>query len=223
MTRLFRPEELDGPGTGRPPGEDADLLGVAQLLERAVGVDDVRPTADFSARVMAAVALEARRRRSYRAVIAGAIRSAWQTARSANDPPLVRARAVAVLLVVALAIGSLGGAATLATVGAIELLEPQPSTRPVVTPPPVPLASPQPSEGPTPSATIEPGQSPEPTGTVEPSETPEPTASDDHGGGGGGGGGSGGSGGSTATPRPTRTPRPTDTPRPTETPEASDH
>jgi hypothetical protein len=215
MTRPLRPEEIDGPGGGGAAG-DADALAIARLLERAVAADDVRPTTDFNARVMAAVALEAAPRRSYRLLVGGAIHSAWQTALGANYPPLMRARAVALLLIVALVIGSLGGAATLAAAGAIQLFEPHPSSGPVV--------SPLPSQAPGPGITQEPGETPEPSETVEPSETPEPTASDDHGGGGGGGSGGGdGSGSGKATPRPTRTPWPADTPEPTETPEPSDN
>jgi hypothetical protein len=223
MTRPLRPEEIDGPGGGGAAG-DADALAIARLLERAVAADDVRPTTDFNARLMAAVALEAAPRRSYRLLVGGAILSAWQTALGANYPPLMRARAVALLLIVALVIGSLGGAATLAAAGAIQLFEPHPSSGPVVTPAPPPQASPLPSQAPGPGITQEPGETPEPSETVEPSETPEPTASDDHGGGGGGGSGGGdGSGSGKATPRPTRTPWPADTPEPTETPEPSDN
>ena len=227
MTQPFRPGELDGLGDQARPDEVADAVRLAQLIERTVTVDDVRPTADFADRVMAALATEPTPRRSRLAAFAIAIGAAWQTATSANRPPLVRARAVAILLAVVVLAASLGGAASLAAAGAYQLLRPNPSTGPVISPLPGPSA--RPSASPTPAPSLEPRPSPSPatdpsappSAATEPVDTAEPTASDRHGGGGGGDGGGGGSG--KPTPTPGRTPRPTKTPEPTETPEASDH
>jgi hypothetical protein len=220
MSRPLRPDELGIPGPGDDFSELTGALAAARLLEGGLSADGVQPSPDFAARVMAAVAAEPAPRRGVLAGLIGAFRSAWRSALAANQPPLLRARAIAVVLVAILALGSLGGAATLAAASALDLLGPHPSPSPLVSPVPTPGASPSPSTSPRPGVTPEPTElvTPEASETPEPGKTPE--ASDDHGGGGGGhvGGGGGGS-----TPRPTETPRSTQTPKPTETPEASDH
>jgi len=234
MTRPFRLDELTGPDDREAAGDLAPAVEAARLIERSVVTDGVRPSPGFTERVMLAVAAEPLPRRSGLAIVVAGLRSAWRVALTANHPPLVRARAVAIVLAAVVALGSLGGAATLAAAGALNLLQAHPS--PLVTPLPQ-LVSPRPTDGanpaptPRPSETAEPGETPEASDppeaseTPEPGDTPEPGSSDQHGGGSGGGSGGGGDG-SGATARPTRGPEQTETPEPTETPETpepSDH
>ena len=236
MTQPFRPDELLGPDGSADPAELAAALDVARQIERTVGSDGVRPTPGFSDRVMAAVATQPAPRRSRLAALAGVLRVAVQTTVNANRPPLVRARALAIVLAALLALGSIGGAATLAAAGALNLFQPHPSSGPLFTPHPQLSPSHDPNETndpgrttePTePTETAEPGETPEPTEpteTAEPGDTPEPGASDHSGNDGGGdGGGSGGDGGGTATPRPSHSHEPRETPEPTETPAPSDN
>ncbi len=225
MTRPFRPDELTGSDQPADPAELAAASDVARLIERRLGTDGVRPTPGFSDRVMAAVATQPAPRRSRLAVMAGALRTTWQTALSANRPPLVRAKALAIVLAALIALGSIGGAATLAAAGALNLLQPHPTLEPVVTPNPQPSRSPEPVQtqdprrSPAPTEIVGPAATPEPTETSEPGDTPEPSTSDHSGGGdgsSGGGGGGDGSGGGKATPDPGRTAEPHQTPEPTE-------
>jgi hypothetical protein len=219
MNRPFRTDELSGPDAPGDPAELAAALEVARVFERSVGVDGVRPTPGFSDRVMAAVALEPAPRRSRLAVLLGALRSTWQTVLNANRPPLVRAQALAIVLVVMIALGSIGGAATLAAAGALNLFQAHPTSGPLITPVPQPRVSPDSTEAPKsskspePTESVGPVQTPEVSETPEPGETPEPTSSDRPGGG----------DGSKATSGPGHTPEPTETPEPTDTPEPSDH
>lgn len=226
MNRPLRGDELSDPDAPGDPAELAAALEIARVLERSVGVDGVWPTPGFSDRVMAAVALEPAPWRSRLGVALGALRSTWQTALSANRPPLVRAKALAIVLVVLIALGSIGGAATLAAAGAMNLFQAHPTSGPQITPVPRPNVSPDTTEAPTnkspepteslsPVETPEVSETPEPAETPEPGSTPEPTSSDRHGGGGGGDG--------NATPEPGHTPEPTETPEPTTSPEPSDH
>ena len=64
MTGPFRPDELRGPTESDDPAELAAALEAARLLERAVGADGVRPSPDFTSRVMAAVVAQPAPRRS---------------------------------------------------------------------------------------------------------------------------------------------------------------
>lgn len=229
MTRPFRADELSSAEAPGDPAELAAAVEVARLIERTVGADGVLPTPGFSDRVMAAVATQPAPRRSHLAALSGAIRATWQTALSANRPPLVRAKALAIVLVVLVALGSIGGAVTLAAAGALNLFQAHPSSGPLITPGPQPKASPDstetrnPDASPEPTETVGPGETPEPSETVESSETSELGGSDNPGGGGGGGGDGGSGSGSKATPRPGRTTEPTETPEPTETANPSDH
>ena len=231
MTRPFHPDELRGRTGSDDPTELAAALEAARLLERAVGADGVRPSPDFTTGVMAAIASQPAPRRSRLALLAGMLQGAWRTALAAGQPPMIRARAIAIILVAVVALGSVGGAATLAAAGAIDLFGPHGTPTPLLSPGPTTRPTHEPSTSPNPGLTPEPtelespGEPPEASETPEPGETPEPTGTDDH----GGGGGSGGDGGGSATPRPSRTPRatdkpePTETPEPTEAPEPSDH
>lgn len=245
--------------TGRHPGGqafDADELGDADGGElraaldtgRALdgSIDDVvtRVPADFSARVMAAVANEPTpgavgfmaplRRRGVIAGFGASVRQAWATISAPGLPSFARATALAYVLVVAMAGVALAGAATVSVGSALGVFGPAPTSTPATRTnlPPATLAPPT-----GPSATDD-------HDTDEPSESPE--ASDDHGGadeteapgddgeggssgpgsshGGSGGddGGDSGSGGSGSGSGATHTPRPSETPDPDETPEPSD-
>jgi hypothetical protein len=175
MTSPFRPDELGSSGGAADSAELASALEAARLLERAVGVDGVQPSPDFASRVMAAVATQPAPSRSRLAMLLGSVRAAWDTALSANQPPFLRARAIAIVLIVILALGSLGGAATLAAAGALNLIGPHPSTTPLITPGPVPNPSGPTTTSPNPAATHEPTESEGPSETPDASETPEPT------------------------------------------------
>ncbi len=221
MNTPFRPDELNGAETPVDSAELAAALAVARLIERTVRAAGVLPTPGFSDRVMSAVATEAAPHRSRLAALAGVLGAAWRTALSANRPPLVRARAMAIVLVAVLAVGSIGGGATLAAAGALNLFGPHPTTSPVITHEPGPSPNRRSPEPPNPGLSpspdrVGPSESPDPSETVEPSETPEPSSTDDGGGGSGGGGGA-------ATPRPSGTHEPAETPEPSHTPEPSDH
>ncbi len=172
--RRFDPSELRD---GDPAAADAsapDLLVVARDLEAFARSESVAPSVDFEDRVMAAIALEA----PPRAVVGGgvsglvaAVRDAWRLTWSSGRPFAVRVQAFALVLLAALAVGSLGAAAA---VGVDRLLTPEP---PTVTP--APLPTPQPSMRPSTSPAVSPSTSPTPTAsptpTVEATETAEPT------------------------------------------------
>jgi hypothetical protein len=221
----FDPNELAD--SGLTDAELAELLGAARAVER-VGRDDPSPSADFTDRVMAAVAAEpdprpavaaaAAVRRAEPGGVLVALRAAWRTAFGPGMRPLaVRAQAAALLLAVAVGITAVGGTVA---VGAYRLLsrDDAPPPSPVVSPAPtaepssspVPSASPEPSATPSPSTgpTSSPGptDSPVPTKTAAPTDTPKATSSP----------------GPTDTPRPTDTPDPDDTPDPTDTPDPDD-
>ena len=224
MTQPFRPDELAGSEGPVDPADLAAALDLARLIERSVGADGVRPTPGFSDRVMAAVATQPAPRRSRLAAIVGGLRLAVQTALNANRPPLVRARALAIVLAALIALGSIGGAATLAAAGALNLFQPHPSSGPLLTPHPQlspshdPNATHDPGRTPEPTESVGPSEAPEPTETSEPGDTREPSASDHHGGSDGSG-----DGGGKDTPGPSGTPEPRDTPEPTGSPEPSDN
>jgi uncharacterized membrane protein YgcG len=190
------------------PGDEERLAArMADELERLTA-SGVIPTADFSVRVMAAVAdepLPQPARAFRRALGAGriglalaAVRDAARLATVPRVPLSVRAQAFALVLAVTIgSLGVVGGAA----VGASTLLRGTPGPLPS---PSVPLPSVSPSPSPTPSTSPERASSPDATDTSDPSETPEatetaeptdehtaePTGTDDHGGGSGSGSGS---------------------------------
>lgn len=198
--RRFHPAELDvelGP-------ESAELLATARDLEAYAATGLGAPTVGFEDRVMAAIADEPMPRRSGGGFIA-AVRDAWAIAFGPGRPVALRAQAFAMLLALAVAVGSVG---SVAVVGAARLLGDQ---RPV--PPTVPSPSPSPTPSPTlvspsPSPSISPSPTPPPSASASPveTETAEPSGTDDHGGGGSddsgrGGGGSDDSSGSSGSGR----------------------
>ena len=206
-----------------------DLVGVAAEI-------DIRPPAGFADRVMAAIAAEPlpQPARAFGVALLGgrlrpaiaSVGDAWRVVGGGPTPLVVRAQALALVLVVT--IGSLAIAGG-ATVGAIDLLSAiAPVTPPPTTPAPTgpvtsPLPSASPSSTPDPARYASPDASPTPeaTETAEPTPTetpatterprtatPRPTPTDDHGGGSGdgeGGGSGSGSDGSNQTPTPTPT------------------
>jgi uncharacterized membrane protein YgcG len=189
--------------------EAAFAEAMARELERLAGASNLMPTEDFADRIMAAVAAEpspqpiADLGSAVRSVRLGAalaaIRDAWRVAFGSSRPFVLRAQALALVLVVGVLSVGVGSAAV---VGASKLftppappqpsqIAPTPSTPPSPSPSPTPSVSPSPS----PSSTVPPGATPSPIDTAQPTETAEPT---DSGGGnsGPGGGGSGNGSGS---------------------------
>ena len=217
---------------GLPIHPDDEARAAAEMtrdLEGVAAVADIRPPVGFVDRVMAAVAFEPlpQPARAFRvALLGGRLRpavaslgDAWRVLGGGSRPLIVRAQALALVLVVT--IGSLAIAGG-ATVGAIDLLS---AIAPVLPPPTTPVpAEPTASPSPTPSPSSTPDTPPDaspdasptpvatettrPTPTETPAlterprtATPRPTATDDNGGGSGGSGEDGGD--HTPTPGPT--------------------
>jgi hypothetical protein len=161
--RRFDPGELTGSGEPEPSvAELAEALAVARDLESLPAEPGVRPTAGFEDRVMAAVATEPAPRLVIRpgsAVRGGragalllAIRESWAVATRGGRPMVVRAQALAFVLLAVLAAGSVTGLGAM-TVGALlgrgplpgPTIEPGPSVDPSAAPSGLPTASPSPS------------------------------------------------------------------------------
>jgi hypothetical protein len=179
--RRFDPAELEdaeGGTTGDPAA--AELLVVARDLEAFARSESVMPSVEFEERVMAAIALEPPPRAVSTGGLVGlvaAVRDAWRLVWSGGRPLAVRAQALAIVLLAAVAFGSVG---SLALVGVGRLLSQ--NAAPVVTPSPAPTPSPTPSpSSPSPSPSVSPSPSsmpsasPSPTETAEPAETAKPT------------------------------------------------
>lgn len=235
--RRFDPAELRGDG-GAPLSETetAEVIAAARELEALAARDRITPTTGFEDRVMAAIASEAPPKLVVPAAsgpfgrvsaFVAAVGEAWRVATSGGRPVAIRAQAMAFVLLVVLATGSLASVAAIG--GANVLLSPRgptPTVAPVRTSEPTPTApfEPTPTVGPgenqapestvSPTDTSEPGETEGPSDTdaasetAEPTETPEartpkPTSTSE-------------------TPRPTRTPRATETPEPQETPEPTE-
>lgn len=207
LGRRFDPAELDDGGRRPTDAEAAGLLATARDLESFARSEATMPTTDFEDRVMAAIAHEPPPRPiAVGGGLAGllfALRDAWRIAWSGGRPLAVRAQAFALVLVAALAVGSVG---SLATVGVARLLTADTTPAPTIAPAPSPSPSlaPSPSLNPSPSPSPSPSVSPSPSPT--PTSTASPTGTDDHGGGGGSGSGSG----SGSTSRPAEPPEGTD-------------
>ena len=224
--RRFDPSELRTAGEPEPSvAEMADALATARELEGLGAAEGIRPTEGFDDRIMAAVATELAPRAVVRpgssvrggrpAAFLVAVRDAWGIAGSGGRPIAVRAQALAFVLLVVVATGSLAAAGAV-TVGGLltsgpipsPSFEPGPSTAPTSATPATPTATdtalptetPGPGETATPTETPVTTETPRPGETANPTETPRPTA----------------------TPRSTETPRPTETPQPTETPDPTD-
>jgi hypothetical protein len=233
--RRFDPSEVRVPGeTDATQAELASLLAAARDLEALAASDGIRPTDGFEDRVMGAIATQPAPRvavRSGSAVRGGppaafllAVREAWGVALTGGRPMAMRAQALAFVLLVLVAVGSLAGAGAVTVGGLLSQHEsPAPSVAPDQTISPTPSATP----APTPTMTDGPTSSTEATETPGPGETGVPGGTSDP-----GGPGETGRPGETArptatpkagqTPRPTQTPRATETPRPTDTPDPGD-
>ncbi len=225
--RPFGADELDGV-SGLAPDELASETRLARELEGTAARVSVRPSSDFTERVMAVVAKEpaaapvlaarmALRHGSFGALLAS-IRDAWRVTVSPAFPMAMRAQAMAmVLLVAGLAAGT--GVVTAGALGVLDGDRPSPVTEttepsvpvteaPTAEPTAEPTQSPasiEPSSSPDPSPSIEDGTD-EPAGSAEPDKTPAPTKKPV----------------ATRTPSPTRTPTPTPTPTPTDEDHHSD-
>ena len=186
--RRFDPAEIDFETDELTAG----LLETARDLEAYAATGMAAPTVGFEDRVMAAIATEPMPRPTRGLGFLASIREAWAVAFGAGRPLAMRAQALALLLLMAVAVGSVG---SVAMVGASRLLGPvnppptipSPAPSPLPSPPVGPTPSPLPSVSPTPSAT---------TPRPSPTETVEPSGTDDSGGssGSGRGPGSGSSG-----------------------------
>ncbi|MHB8892419.1 MAG: hypothetical protein ACYC65_10300 [Candidatus Limnocylindrales bacterium] len=229
--RPFGPDELSGV-SGVQPDELVAETRLARSLEGVAARGSVRPSADFTDRVMAAVAMEpapAPVRVAGVALRHGAIgafllslRDAWRVTVSPAFPMAMRAQAMAMVLLVA---GFVAGGGAI-TAGALGLLDGDRSspTPPVETPSPSTEATPEPttvpSESPEPSDSVSPSPS---TESAEPSGSPEPSESAEDGGAATDapaetGDDQSGTISPTKTPASTQTPAATRTPAPTETP-----
>ncbi|MEO8273828.1 MAG: hypothetical protein ABI620_07160, partial [Chloroflexota bacterium] len=165
-----------------------DALFAAKWLDEAASVPPATPSSAFGDRVMAAIAEEPTpsptgflaplRRRGFLSGFGASVRQAWASV-GAGRPALVRASAMAYVLVVVVAGASLVGVGTLGVAGALGVFRPAPTPSPLETPGPTiaPVQTSLPEASPEP-----PGESavPEPSESDEPSESPE--GSDDHGG-----------------------------------------
>ena len=218
----FRRDELVGGDRIAPDRRELDAAAaMASDLERLAAEPAPRPSADFAARVSRAIAAEPLPvpsiavRESIRHANAGgfmhALADTVRVAFGPARPAVMRSQAFALLLVVLLGMGALGGATALAASRIVNNV-PVPATTTVGA-----SHSPSPSVGP--SATATPVEDTPSPGASE-SETPSTTD--------GGSGGGNGSGGTrpAATPtdgHETQTPAPTagssHTPRPSVTPE----
>jgi hypothetical protein len=227
-TRRFDPSELVTPGEPGPPAaEQADAMLLARDLEGLAANDLIRPTDGFEDRVMAAIAAEPAPKlvvRPASAVRGGrlgafliAVRESWGVASTGGRPTAVRAQALAFVLLVVLAVGTM---TTVAAVGVGSFLSNRGLGPTDATPSNLPVATetPESSEGPERSGSPEASESAEPSETAEPGETPEASEAAEP----GETQKAGETPRATRTPRPTRTPKPNETAEPSETPEASD-
>lgn len=217
----FDPSELRIPGEPEmPSAERADALVAARELER-VTAEGICPTDGFEDRVMAAIASEPAPRlvmrpgSAVRGGVAGAfliaVRDAWGVATGAGRPVAVRAQAMAFVLLVVVAAGTLTSAAAVGVGGLLNGdRDSAPTVEPETTLAPTPVGPTQPAVESTDGESAEPSETPEASESAEPSETPEATetseSADEPG---------------SATPRSTK-PRSTDEPEPTDEPGSSD-
>jgi hypothetical protein len=196
--RRFDPSELlDGDAGGVGAATETELLAVARDLEAFARSESVSLSVDFEDRVMAAIALEPPPRAAGGVGLGGlvaAVRDSWRLTWSGGRPLAVRAQALTLVVLAAVALGSLGA---LAAVGVGRLLAPE---QPTVTPAPLPTPhpsilpsrSPEASHSPSPTPTASPTPTVEATETAEPTQAARPTSDSSGSGSGGSGSGSGG-------------------------------
>ena len=219
----LHPDELAGESVSAQ--ELGGALEAARSLEAATEVPAIRPSADFTDRVMARLEAEPApgpvgylvplRRAGLYGLLAS-LRQAWGLVGRGARPVAVRATALAYVLAVVIVGTSLTGLAAYGFAGAFGLLGPDRSAAPTQ-----PLDTPSPRVQPTPTTEHEPTQDPPPEPSIMPSpsalESNEPEPTDDD----------------RSTPRTTPratedgddhetgTPEPTDTPKPSGTSKAS--
>ncbi len=198
--RFSRDEQ---PASGETDAELAASLAMARDLESMAARSAAPSTEGFADRVMAAIAREpvpqpaaasGRALREFRlGAFAAALGDAWRVAFGGGRPLAARTQAFALVLVTVVALGSLGGIATVGALGLLERPAPPP-TQPVSPPPSLapsptgPLPSPSPSPSPTdsldPSNPVDPGEgeavSPSPTQTHDDHTDHPRTAEPDH-------------------------------------------
>ncbi|MEA2619970.1 MAG: hypothetical protein QOC97_743, partial [Chloroflexota bacterium] len=156
--RRFDPAELRSPSESEPSAaESAQLLAAARELEALAAADGSRPTEAFEDRVMTAIAAEPAPRvvvRSGATVRGGrpaalllAVRDAWAVAGSGGRPFAVRAQALALVLLVLVAAGSV---ATLGAVTVGGFLNGPPTEAPSLQPISTPTLQPMPTASPAP-------------------------------------------------------------------------
>ena len=209
-----------------PHDEGRMAAAMTRELE-AMTTTTIQPREGFANRVMQAIAGEPLPQpvRAFGLALTGghlraaasALGDAWRTISSRPAPLVIRAQALALVLVVLVASLALAGGATVGAFGLLGTTNPRPESGP---PSILPSASPSPSPSIAPENT--PSASPEESSTAKPSDTPgamktpeshetnapttrprtaTPTGTDDHGGGSGSGSGEGGD----QTPSPTAT------------------
>ena len=208
----FSPDELDGVA-GIRPDEIAAEARLARDLEGVAARGAVKPSPDFTDRVMGAVAAEpvpapviaagSALRHGAALGFLASIRDSFRVAFGGGFPVAARAQAMALVLLVAVVIGGSG----LATAGAVGLFADRGSSSPepsVAAPSPSALPSPTPMSTDNPAATP---QAPTPSSTPSPSpaatesaetETERPDETEDPAGTAGPG-----DDGATSSPRPT--------------------
>ena len=172
LGRRFDPAEIrPDAGPGPTDAELAEAMLAARELEALGARDAAGPTAGFEDRVMAAIATEPAPRVLVRpggnvrcGLLGGfviSVRDAWRVATGGGRPAVIRAQALAFVLLVALATGSLS---VFAAVGASSLLSPGRTATPSF---PIRSASPAP-----PSPSTLPSMVPSPSPTPSPSSSP---------------------------------------------------
>src|SRR3954464_1841048 len=127
----FDPAAIDGDARLSQAGQGDPLRAPREVQTAASAAGTTRPTEGFEDRVMAAIALEPAPRVVIRpgssvrggrpAAFLLAVRDAWGIATSGGRPATVRAQAIAFVLLVAVAAGTLG---TAGVVGVGALLRP---------------------------------------------------------------------------------------------------
>lgn len=223
--RPFGPDDLDGVSGLRPDELAADTR-LARELEAGATRFTVRPSAEFTDRVMAAVVLEpvaAPVRAARTALRHGAVgafllslRDAWRVSVSPAFPMAMRAQAMALVLVVGGLMAGTGAAAA----GALGVFDGDPHT-PIPSPAVQTLAptappteapqeepsTPGPSASPEPSPSVD-AESAEPSDSADPTDGTEPDER---------------SGAVSPTRRPAATQAPTRAPDPTPSPRHETH
>ncbi|MDQ6795796.1 MAG: hypothetical protein M3067_13450 [Chloroflexota bacterium] len=170
----FGPAELSLE-LGAPAAELVAAVRLGRELEAFALAATVEVGRDFGARVMAALAAEpapqpvaavGRALATGRplAVLAG-LRDAWRVALGGGRPTLVRAQALALVLLALLAFGAAGSLAGAAVLRTLDLRQAPAPVVPVAPPSPVVTSTPTATPTPTPSARAE------ATGTIKPTES----------------------------------------------------